>query len=82
MKRPGSLFTKIQAVVSYFCILDLSNAPFRFFTMADLNPDKRYYIQKTDKVVGGVKLMYAEIAIPANLNGDFQSLVWHLKEEK
>jgi alpha-galactosidase len=72
---------KTEAVVSYFRVLDAPNAPFRFFTLDGLDPSKRYSIQETDEVVGGDELMYAGIAIPANLSGDFQSLVWHLKEE-
>lgn len=73
---------KTEAVVSYFRVLDAPNAPFRSFTIAGLDPDKRYHIQEMGKVVGGDELMYAGIAIPANLSGDFQSLVWHLKEAK
>ncbi|MCP3762366.1 alpha-galactosidase [Domibacillus sp. A3M-37] len=73
---------KTEAVVSYFRVLDAPNAPFRSFTMEGLDPNKKYHIQETDEVVGGDELMYAGIAIPANLSGDFQSLVWHLREAK
>lgn len=71
---------KTEAIVFYFRFLDASNAPFRFFKVDGLDPNKNYHIQETGNVVGGGELMYAVIAIPASLSGDFQSLVWHLKE--
>ncbi|NPC91712.1 alpha-galactosidase [Bacillus sp. WMMC1349] len=73
---------KTEAVVSYFRVLNEPNAPFRSFTLAGLNSETNYHIEETGEVVGGDELMYAGIAIPASISGDFQSLVWHLKEVK
>lgn len=71
---------KTEAVLSYYRVLDAPNAPFRSVKAAGLDPSKKYRFQETGDIVGGDELMYAGVAIPASLSGDFESVVWHLKE--
>lgn len=73
---------KSEAILSYYRVLGEANAPFRFVKAAGLDPDKQYRIGETGQTAGGDELMYAGIAVPGDLHGDFQSIVWHLMEEE
>ncbi|MET1030378.1 alpha-galactosidase [Domibacillus tundrae] len=71
---------KTEAVLFYFRVLDAPNAPFRSVKAHGLDSGKTYRIQETGEIVGGDELMYAGMDVPADVSGDFQSVVWHLKE--
>ncbi|WP_028558990.1 alpha-galactosidase [Paenibacillus pinihumi] len=65
-----------EAVAFYFRVLAEPNAPLKRLRLQGLNPEADYEIN--GEVYGGDYLMYA--GLPVNgLNGDFQSLMWHLK---
>ncbi|MBD7969914.1 alpha-galactosidase [Paenibacillus gallinarum] len=77
------LFTnkdKSEAIVFYFRVLDEAAAPSTFLRLKGIDPAKQYALAGDEQVFGGDELMYAGLHIPVEIKGDFQSLVWHLKE--
>ncbi|KKI92501.1 alpha-galactosidase [Bacillus sp. SA1-12] len=70
---------KDEAVVFYFRILSEANSPFESFKVNGLDPSKVYKVENTDEKYGGDELEYAGLSVPAEVKGDFQSYVWHLK---
>jgi alpha-galactosidase len=71
---------KSEAMVFYFSVLAEPAAPLKYVKVKGIAPSKRYEVVGTGHVYGGDELSYAGLSIPAELNGDFQSYVWHLKE--
>lgn len=77
------LFTnkdKTEAYVFYFTVLAEPAAPLKFLKLFGIDTNKKYQVVGTDKIFGGDELTYAGLSIPADIRGDFQSYVWHLKE--
>jgi len=70
---------KTEAMVFYFRVLAEANAPFESFKVRGLDSSKKYRIVETNSVYGGDELEYIGLSIPAELKGDFQSVVYHLK---
>jgi alpha-galactosidase len=54
-------------------------APFTFLRLNGIDVTKQYQLVGTEHVYGGDELSYAGLSIPAEMKGDFQSYVWHLK---
>ncbi|PGV52560.1 alpha-galactosidase [Bacillus sp. AFS037270] len=76
------LFTtkdKSEAIVYYFRVLAEPAAPTTVLKLKGIDDTKQYQVIGTDKVFGGDELSYVGLSIPANIHGDFQSYVWHLK---
>jgi len=71
---------KTESVVFYYRILAEANGPLSMLKLKGLNHDKSYQLIETGKVYGGDELEYVGLSIPANLNGDFKSCMWRLKE--
>lgn len=71
---------KTEAFVAYFRVLALPNGPIKRLDLRGLDPDKEYRVSSKDGIYGGDELMYAGLIIP-DLQGDYQSIVWHLKSE-
>ncbi|MCD7034107.1 alpha-galactosidase [Metabacillus sp. GX 13764] len=72
---------KSEAVAFFFRVLAEPNAPFGRVKLHGLDEDKTYQIAETGQVYGGDELAHSGLSIPASLNGDFQSLVWRIKEQ-
>jgi len=71
---------KTESVVFYYRILAEANGPLSVLKLKGLDHDKNYQLLGTGKVYGGDELEYVGLSIPANLNGDFKSCMWRLKE--
>lgn len=71
---------KTESVVFYYRILAEANGPLSVLKLKGLDHDKNYQLMQTGKVYGGDELEYVGLSIPANLNGDFKSCMWRLKE--
>lgn len=71
---------KTESVVFYYRILAEANGPLSVLKLKGLDHDKNYQLMETGKVYGGDELEYVGLSIPANLNGDFKSCMWRLKE--
>lgn len=69
---------KTEALVSYFRVLSLPNGPLQRLKLKGLDLNKEYLISSKNGHYGGDELMYAGLIIP-DLQGDYQSVVWHLK---
>ncbi|MEQ8196519.1 MAG: alpha-galactosidase, partial [Clostridiaceae bacterium] len=72
---------KTEAFVAYFKMLAEPNGPIRKVSLKGLDPDKEYTVSGKEGIFGGDELMYAGLVIP-DLQGDYQSIVWHLKSNK
>ncbi|MEQ8154316.1 MAG: alpha-galactosidase [Clostridiaceae bacterium] len=72
---------KTEAFVAYFRVLAEPNGPIRKVSLKGLDPDKEYSVSGKEGIFGGDELMYAGLVIP-DLQGDYQSIVWHLKSNK
>lgn len=70
---------KTEAMVFYFRVLAEANAPFESFKVKGLDSSKKYRVVETNSVYGGDELEYIGLSIPAELQGDFQSIAYHLK---
>jgi alpha-galactosidase len=70
---------KTEAMVFYFRVLAEPAAPFAFLKLKGIDVTKQYQVMGTDFVYGGDELTFAGLSIPAEMKGDFQSYVWHLK---
>ncbi|MGZ0879258.1 alpha-galactosidase [Priestia megaterium] len=70
---------KTEAMVFYFRVLAEANAPFESFKVRGLDSSKKYRVVETNSVYGGDELEYIGLSIPAELKGDFQSVVYRLK---
>lgn len=71
-----------EALVYYFRVLAEPNAPFRSFKLKGLDPKRMYAVADTTEVYGGDELEYVGLSVPAGLEGDYQSYVWHLKAQE
>ncbi|MBU3215395.1 alpha-galactosidase [Clostridium estertheticum] len=71
---------KTQAVVAYFRVLALANAPIRRLKLKGLDPNKEYSVFGKDNTYGGDELMYVGLTI-TDLEGDYQSIIWILKSK-
>lgn len=71
-----------EAMVYYFRVLAEPAEPTKVLKVKGIDVTKKYQIVGTDKIYGGDELTYVGVNIPAQLKGDFQSVVWHLKEKK
>lgn len=71
---------KTEAFVAYFRVLALPNGPIKRLDLRGLDPDKEYSVSGKGGIYGGDELMYAGLIIP-ELQGDYQSIVWHLKSK-
>lgn len=77
------LFTnkdKTEVYVYYFTVLAEPAAPLKVLKLTGLDTNKTYQIVSSNNVYGGDELCYVGLSIPADIRGDFQSYVWHLKE--
>ncbi|WP_312096558.1 alpha-galactosidase [Niallia sp.] len=77
------LFTnkdKTEVYVYYFTVLAEPAASLKVLKLTGLDTNKTYQIVGSNKVYGGDELCYVGLSIPADIRGDFQSYVWHLKE--
>lgn len=70
---------KTEAMVFYFRVLAEANAPFESFKVRGLDSSKKYRVVETNNVYGGDEFEYIGLSIPAELKGDFQSVVYRLK---
>lgn len=70
-----------EAMVYYFRVLAEPAEPTKVLKVKGIDVMKKYQIVGTDKIYGGDELTYVGVNIPAQLKGDFQSVVWHLKEK-
>jgi alpha-galactosidase len=70
---------KSEARVFYFRVLAEPAAPLEVLKLKGLDLSKQYKVVGTDQVYGGDELTYSGLSIPAEINGDFLSHVWHLK---
>ena len=64
----------------YFSVLAEPAATLKYVKVSGIDPNKTYQVIGTDQVYGGDELSYVGLSIPADIRGDFQSYVWHLKE--
>jgi alpha-galactosidase len=71
---------KTEIIVNYFRVLAEPAAPLTILKLKGIDLTKKYHVVGTNKVYGGDELSYVGLSIPADINGDFQSYVWHLKE--
>jgi alpha-galactosidase len=69
-----------EIIVNYFRVLAEPAAPLNVLKLKGIDLTKKYQVVGTNKVYGGDELSYVGLSIPADINGDFQSYVWHLKE--
>lgn len=69
---------KTLALVSYFRVLAVPNAPIRKMKLKGLNETMEYSITEKKNSFGGDELIYSGIEIP-DLIGDYQSMVWVIK---
>ncbi len=69
---------KTEALVTYFRVLAVPNAPIRKLKLKGLKRDMEYSITQKKNSFGGDELMYCGIEIP-DLIGDYQSMVWVIK---
>ncbi|MGG3573996.1 alpha-galactosidase [Bacillus gobiensis] len=77
------LFTdkyKTEAIVYFFRVLAEPAAPLTVLKLKGIDVSKQYKVVGTDNIYGGDELTYVGLSIPAEIKGDFQSYVWHLKE--
>jgi alpha-galactosidase len=72
---------KTEALVTYFRVLAVPNAPIRRLQLKGLNPNMEYSILQKKNSFGGDELMYLGIEIP-DLIGDYQSMVWVIKSNE
>jgi alpha-galactosidase len=70
---------KTEAFVSYFRVLATPNEPIKRLYLRGLAPDKNYSVEGLQGIFGGDELMYGGITIP-DLQGDYQSITWTIKE--
>ncbi|MDS0527051.1 alpha-galactosidase [Clostridium sp. SHJSY1] len=68
---------KTEALVSYFRVLASPNGSIKRLKLKGLDSEKEYLVSDKDSIYGGDELMYAGLIIP-DLQGDYQSVVWHL----
>ena len=66
---------KTQALVTYFRVLAVPNAPIRKLKLKGLDSNMDYSITNKKNIFGGDYLMYSGIDIP-DLFGDYQSMMW------
>lgn len=77
------LFTnkdKTEVYVYYFTVLAEPAASLKVLKLTGLDTNKTYQIVGSNNIYGGDELCYVGLSIPADIRGDFQSYVWHLKE--
>lgn len=71
---------KEEAVVFFYKVLTIPNAPLLRFKLDGLNPEYNYMIQELDTPLSGEQLMGYGINVPTELGwGDYRSFMYHLK---
>jgi len=73
---------KSEARVFYYRVLAEPAAPFDVLRLKGLDLTREYQVVGSDQIYGGDELTYVGLTIPADIHGDFQSYVWHLKAMK
>ncbi|PKG25592.1 alpha-galactosidase [Niallia nealsonii] len=71
---------KTESLVFYFRVLAEPAAPLRSIRLKGLDAKKKYLVDNTEQVHGGDELAYVGLSVPHDIQGDFQSYVWHIKE--
>ncbi|WP_066372496.1 alpha-galactosidase [Neobacillus fumarioli] len=69
-----------EVMAFYFSVLAEPASPLKYLKLMGVDVKKKYQLIGTDHVYGGDELAYVGLSIPAELNGDFQSYIWHFRE--
>ena len=73
---------KNEALIFYYKVLNQASEPLKILKMHGLDSEKNYYFEGEQMPVGGDELMNSGIYLPANINGDFKSIVWYVSTDK
>ncbi|GKU81852.1 alpha-galactosidase [Niallia sp. NCCP-28] len=71
---------KTESLVFYFRVLAEPAAPLRSIRLKGLDAKKKYIVENLGQVYGGDELAYVGLSVPHDIQGDFQSYVWRIKE--